>query len=75
MEAKALQSDPAFIDIVAEIQSGAMAFFLDPNSDITALAKAHEAIRAVETFRAALQARIDAESVEDKAKGRHRVND
>jgi hypothetical protein len=40
--------------------------FLNPASDITAIARAHEAVRAVETFIAAIQTRIDAEKVADK---------
>ncbi len=43
-----------------------MQLFLNPASDITAIARAHEVIRAIETFMAAIQTRIDAEKVADK---------
>ena len=74
-QARSLQSNPDFLAIVEEIKAGAVALFLDPNSDTVALTDAHARIRAIETFQNAIKARIDAEIYEDKKGNRDRAND
>jgi hypothetical protein len=66
IQARQLAGYEPFMVIADEIRDEAVGLFLNPASDITAIARAHEAIRAVETFMAAIQARIDAEKVADK---------
>ena len=73
-QARQLESYEPFKEICAEIREEAVQLFLNPASDITSIARAHEAIRAVETFMAAIQTRIDAEKVADK-KAQHRGSD
>ena len=65
-QARQLVDYEPFKAIADEIRDDAVQLFLNPASDINAIARAHEAIRAVETFIAAIQTRIDAEKVADK---------
>jgi hypothetical protein len=65
-QARHLEGYEPFTAICDEIRNDAVQLFLNPASDITAIARAHEAVRAVETFIAAIQTRIDAEKVADK---------
>ena len=73
-QARQLEGYEPFKVICAEIRDEAVQLFLNPASDITSIARAHEAVRAVETFMAAIQTRIDAEKVADK-KAQHRGSD
>jgi hypothetical protein len=73
-QARQLEGYEPFKEICAEIREEAVQLFLNPASDITSIARAHEAIRAVETFMATIQTRIDAEKVADK-KAQHRGSD
>jgi hypothetical protein len=73
-QARQLEGYEPFKEICAEIREEAVQLFLNPASDITSIARAHEAVRAVETFMAAIQTRIDAEKVADK-KAQHRGSD
>lgn len=66
IQARQLADYEPFQAICDEIRSEAVELFLNPASDITAIARAHEAVRAVETFLATIQTRIDAEKVADK---------
>jgi hypothetical protein len=66
IQARQLAGYEPFKAIADEIRDDAVQLFLNPASDISAIARAHEAIRAVETFIAAIQTRIDAEKVADK---------
>lgn len=66
IQARQLEGYEPFREICAEIREEAVQLFLNPASDINAIARAHEAVRAVETFIAAIQTRIDAEKVADK---------
>ena len=71
-EARDLQSHHVFIAVMGEITDAAVALFCDANSGIEAISQAHEKVRAVQLVRDALQARIDAEIVEDHRKAQHR---
>jgi transposase-like protein len=73
-QARQLEGYEPFKEICAEIREEAVQLFLNPASDITSIARAHEAVRAVETFMATIQTRIDAEKVADK-KAQHRGSD
>lgn len=75
MEARSLRDNPAFKAVIQEIRDSAGQVFFDPHADVEDLTKAHAKVRAVETFLDALQARIDAEAIEDKKKGLHRGSD
>ena len=66
IQARQLEGYEPFKEICAEIREEAVQLFLNPASDINAIARAHEAVRAVETFIAAIQTRIDAEKVAEK---------
>jgi len=66
IQGRPLEGFEPFKAICDEIRDDAVQLFLNPASDINAIARAHEAIRALETFMAAIQARIDAEKVADK---------
>ena len=66
IQARQLEGYEPFKAICDEIRDDAVQLFLNPASDINAIARAHEAIRALETFMAAIQARIDAKKVADK---------
>lgn len=74
IQARQLADYEPFKAIADEIQAQAVELFLNPASDITAIARAHEAVRAVETFMAAIRERIDAEKVAEK-KAQHRGSD
>lgn len=73
-QARQLEGYEPFREICAEIREEAVQLFLNPASGIDSIARAHEAVRAVETFMAAIQTRIDAEKVADK-KAQHRGSD
>jgi hypothetical protein len=73
-QARQLEGYEPFKEICAEIREEAVQLFLNPASDIDSIARAHEAVRAVETFIATIQTRIDAEKVADK-KAQHRGSD
>ena len=75
MEARSLRDNPAFKAVIQEIRDSAGQVFFDPHADVEGLTKAHAKVKAVETFLDALQARIDAEAIEDKKKGLHRGSD
>lgn len=66
IQARQLEGYEPFKEICAEIREDAVRLFLNPASDINAIARAHEAVRAVETFIAVIQERIDAEKMADK---------
>lgn len=66
IQARQLEGYEPFREICAEIREEAVQLFLNPASDINAIARAHEAVRAVETFIAVIQERIDAEKMADK---------
>jgi hypothetical protein len=66
IQARQLAEYEPFRMIADEIRNEAVELFLNPASDITAISRAHEAIRAVETFMSAIKSRIDAEKVADK---------
>ena len=68
-EARMLLANESLLSVLSEIREDATSVFLDPFADIEKIARAHEGIRAVATVFAALQARIDAQAVEDKQKG------
>jgi hypothetical protein len=74
-EARALLNDPAFQDIVDEIKQDAVALFLRPKCSIEDMQAAHDRVQSTQTFLDALQARIDAEMIEDKKKGQDRRGD
>lgn len=73
-QARQLQDYEPFKAIAQEILDDAISLFLNGASVITEIARAHEAVRAVETFRAVIQTRIDAETVADR-KVQHRGSD
>lgn len=70
-----LLRDETFRSVIDEIQELAVAVFTNPAADNTALAQAHEKIRAVHTILDALQARVNAKVIKDKKEGLHRGND
>jgi hypothetical protein len=74
IQARQLQDYEPFKEIAKEIQDEAVKLFLNPSSDINSLTRAHEAVRAVETFYAVIQSRIDAETIAER-KAQHRGND
>lgn len=55
-----------FRAICAEIKADAVALFLNPASDTVTLSHAHERVRAVEVFMAAIGDRIDAAKIAEK---------
>ena len=73
-EARSLLDNAVFAAILSEIQEDAVAAFLRPTATPADLATAHESVRAVETIKNAIQARLDAEAFADK-KDQHRGND
>ncbi len=74
IQARQLADYEPFQAIVGDIRQGALDLFLNGTSDITEIARAHEAIRAIELFMAAIQSRLDAEKVAKK-KGQDRGSD
>lgn len=73
-QARQLAEYEPFQAIVEDIRQGALDLFLNGNSAITEIARAHEAIRAIDMFMAAIQSRLDAEKVAQK-KGQDRGSD
>ena len=74
IQARQLAEYEPFRTICDEIKDDAVKLFSNPASGIDQIARAHEAIRAVDMFTSAIKARIDAETIADK-KDRHRAND
>lgn len=74
VEARELLNNLAFQSLMDEIRSDAVGVFLDASCDITRITSAHDNVRAVQTIFDALQARLDAEAIEDK-KDRDRASD
>jgi hypothetical protein len=74
IQARQLLEYEPFTAIVDEIRQDAVSLFLNGTSDITEIARAHEAIRAIDKFMAAIQSRLDAEKVAQK-KGQDRGSD
>lgn len=73
-EARTLLGNSTFQSVLAEIREDATRVFLNSASPIESIAAAHDRVRAVQTILDAIQARLDAETYEQR-KGRHRVND
>lgn len=75
--ARRLQDDPDFADICEEIRNDAAGVFLNANSDMIVITKAHEGVKSVQLFLDMLTARIDAAKLEErqKEKAQHRGND
>ena len=74
IQARQLAEYEPFQAIVEDIRQGALGLFLNGTSAITEIARAHEAIRAIDLFTAAIQSRLDAEKVAQK-KGQDRGSD
>lgn len=74
-EARDLLANPVFMAVSADILDAALELFMNSNSGIDILSRAHEGVRAVQKFKDALQSRIDAEVVLLKGKGQDRAND
>lgn len=74
IEARQLAEYEPFKAIVEEVRQNAVGLFLNGSSAITEITRAHEAIRAIDMFMAAIQTRIDAEKVAQK-KGQDRGSD
>lgn len=75
--AKRLVENADFTGICEEIRAEAAALFLNASSDMVAITKAHERVKAVQLFLDAMTARIDAAKIEErkKEKAQHRGND
>jgi len=71
-EARELLENPVFQAVLGEVKQEAVDLFMNANSCIDVISRAQEKVRAVETVLAVIQARIDAETVEDKRKAQHR---
>ena len=67
-EAQALQDFDAFKAVSNDIEKDAVTAFLDPLATTAGIEAAHEKVRAVNVFRAAIQARIDAATFEKRKK-------
>ena len=74
-EARDLLANPVFNAVSADILDAAAELFLNSNSGIEVITRAHEGVRAVQKFKDALQSRIDDEAVLLKGKGQDRAND
>lgn len=70
-----LSQDETFNEICAEILEEARILFMGRNSAITEWTQASEKVRAVETFRAAIQSRLTEKAIADKREAQHRAND
>lgn len=68
-EAERMLRDDTFVDVMDTIRKNAVGVFSNAKSDIDSIAKAHEAIRAVETILDEFDARIVAAQIEEKRKG------
>ena len=73
-EARTLLDHPAFVAIMAEIQEDAVSAFLNPSATPADLEAAHAKVRAVEAVKAAIQSRLDAETIQNR-KDQHRGSD
>lgn len=73
-QARSLRVDEAFKAICDEIRADAASVFLEAHSSPEAIAAAHDRVRAVQVFLDAIQARLDAEAIDQK-RNQHRVND
>ena len=74
IQARQLAEYEPFQAIVGDIRQNALDLFLNGTSVITEIARAHEAIRAIDMFMAAIQSRLDAEKVAQR-KGQDRGSD
>ena len=74
IQARQLAEYEPFQAIVEDIRQNALDLFLNGTSAITEIARAHEAIRAIDMFMAAIQSRLDAEKVAQR-KGQDRGSD
>jgi hypothetical protein len=66
MDALDLAENPIFQEVCREVKDASISVFLDPRATPESLARAHEGVRAVETFMAALKARADDWALEQK---------
>lgn len=73
-EARRLLADEVFQSVIREIRDDATTFFLNANCDMDEIADAHMRVRATQIILDALQARLDAEAVQNK-KDQHRASD
>lgn len=73
--AKRLLNDPAFIELLADMEARACALFSDPFCDRERMWEAHADIRAVHRVKAEMQSRIDAGLIEQKREDQHRYDD
>lgn len=72
--ARRLMADEGLAAVLKEISDAAVAVFLNASSTDEAVMSAREGVRAVETIRNALQARITEQTIAVK-RGQHRAND
>lgn len=70
--ARRLATDEGLLSIAKDIRDAAAAVFLNPSASLADIEAAHRKVQAVSTIFDALQARIDAESIEDKREKQHR---
>lgn len=73
-EARSLMDNAVFQAVLSEIQEDAVSAFLRSSATPADLEGAHAKIRAIETIKNALQARLTAKAFADK-KDQHRGND
>lgn len=75
--AKRLAENDDFKGVCDEIRSEAATLFLNANSDIVAITKAHDRVKAVQLFLDVLATRITDAKLEErkKEKAQHRGND
>lgn len=66
-EARELLENEIFSQVMAEIRDDAVKLFLNANSGIDVLERAHEKVRAIEIVQKALQSRLDEEKREEAA--------
>jgi hypothetical protein len=74
-DAERLLRDETFVDVLDSVRRQSLEVFTSPNSDIKAIEKAHEGIRAVETVLSEVRSRIYGGKAQDKKEGRHRASD
>lgn len=73
-EARALSANAALQNVIADIREDAVQVFLNTSSTVEQREAAHDRVRAVQTILDAIQARVDAEKIEQK-RDQHRGND
>ena len=74
-EAQRLLDDATFQAVITEIRDGAVAAFLSTAATAETLARAHEQVRAVETFLNALETRKTDWAIEEKQESLDRGSD